>query len=184
MAPVIETARLRLRQWTDDDVEPWAEMNADPRVMEFFPAAVPHERSREVARLMREDLDLNGYGWFVMERKDAPGFAGVLAVDDIRHEMPFRPLREIGWRLPVDSWGRGYATEAASALLGFAFERLRWPEIIAMTAVINVRSQRLFRPPARPGRASPQADRALSQIRAVGRAPLGELGILGNLRMT
>lgn len=144
MAHTIETARLRLRQWTGDDVEAWAEMNADPRVMEFFPEVTPRERSREQAAKMRADLDLNGYGWFVMERNDAAGFAGVIALDDIRHEMPFRPLREIGWRLPVASWGRGYATEAARALLDFGFETLRWAEIVAMTAVVNVRSRRVM----------------------------------------
>src|SRR5690242_18062125 len=125
---MIETARLRLRQWTDADIEPWVEMNIDPRVMEFFAAPTPPERSRELVKLFREDIDRNGYGWFVMERKDEPGFAGVIAVDDIRYELPFRPLREIGWRLPVHLWEKGYATEAARAALDFAFNELRWPE--------------------------------------------------------
>lgn len=144
MAPKLETARLILRQWTGDDVEAWGDMNADPRVMEFFPSTTPRERSYEQAASMRAGLENNGYGWFVMERKDEPGFAGVMALDDIRYELPFLPLREIGWRLPVKSWGRGYATEAANALLKFAFEELRWPEVIAMTAAINLRSRRVM----------------------------------------
>src|SRR5581483_2698094 len=121
MTVIIETDRLILRQWTDDDVEAWAAMNADPRVMEFFPGTTPPEKSREQAAFMRAELEKNGYGWFVMERKALPGFAGIMALDDIRYEMPFRPLREIGWRLPVESWGHGYATEAGNALLRFAF---------------------------------------------------------------
>ena len=144
MDVVIETERLRLRGWGDEDVAAWAEMNADPRVMEFFVEPTPRERSYEQARSMRADLDANGYGWFVLERKDEPGFAGVIAVDDIRYEMPFRPLREIGWRLPVRAWGNGYATEAAAAAMRFAFETLKWPEIIAMTARINARSRRVM----------------------------------------
>ncbi len=140
----IETARLRLRQWLPSDVEAWADMNEDPRVMEFFPAPARREHSREAAARMREDLERNGYGWFVMERKDAPGFAGVLALDDIRYDLPFRPLREIGWRLPVAAWHRGYATEGAGALLRYAFDELRWPEVVAMTAAINVRSRRVM----------------------------------------
>jgi RimJ/RimL family protein N-acetyltransferase len=144
MAPRIETPRLVLRQWNDDDVERWADMNADPRVMEFFPSTMDRERSQQQAALMHDDLEKNGYGWFVIERKDRPGFAGVLALDDIRYEMPFEPLREIGWRLPVESWGNGYATEGARALLRFAFEELQWPEVIAMTAVINMRSRRVM----------------------------------------
>ncbi len=144
MPPEIETARLRLRQWNGDDVERWADMNADPRVMKFFVEIAPRERSREQAARMRADLQRNGYGWFVMERKDVPGFAGILALDDIRYELPFRPLREIGWRLPVESWGHGYATEGARALLQFAFERLRWPRVVAMTAAVNAPSRRVM----------------------------------------
>jgi RimJ/RimL family protein N-acetyltransferase len=144
MTTRIETQRLVLRQWNDADVEAWADMNADARVMEFFPDVMARERSYESAATLREALEKNGYGWFVLERKDRPGFAGIMAVDDIRHDLPFRPLREIGWRLPVESWGHGYATEAANGLLTFARETLRWPEVVAMTASINMRSRRVM----------------------------------------
>ncbi len=119
-------------------------MNADARVMEFFVSTTPLVRSRELAAVLREDIEQNGYGWFVMERKDAPGFAGVAVIDDIRFDVPFEPRLEIGWRLPVESWGHGYATEAASALLDYAFDELRWPEIVAMTTVKNSRSRRVM----------------------------------------
>jgi len=119
-------------------------MNADPRVMQFFVSTTPPERSRELAAILRKDLEQNGYGWFVMERKDKPGFAGVAVIDDIRFDVPFEPRREIGWRLPVESWGHGYATEAARALLDYAFKELHWPEIVAMTTVKNVRSRRVM----------------------------------------
>lgn len=119
-------------------------MNADPRVMEFFVSTTPREISHEQVARMREELERNGYGWFVMERKDAPGFAGVLALTDVRYEVPFRPRQEIGWRLPVASWGQGYATEAAQALLRYGFEVLAWPEVVAFTAAINERSRRVM----------------------------------------
>ena len=109
---MISTPRLRLRNWTDADVDAWADMNADPRVMEFFVEPTPRERSRELAALMRTDLQRNGYGWFVLERNEAPGFAGVIAIDDIRWDTPFEPRREIGWRLPVSSWGQGLQPRA------------------------------------------------------------------------
>jgi RimJ/RimL family protein N-acetyltransferase len=144
MQPTIETERLILRQWTDPDVEAWADMNADRRVMEFFPGVLARERSREQAAVLRARLEENGYGWFVIERKDRPGFAGVVALDDIRYDMPFRPLREVGWRLPVESWGHGFATEAARELLRLAFDDLKWPDVIAMTARINLRSRRVM----------------------------------------
>jgi RimJ/RimL family protein N-acetyltransferase len=141
---VIETTRLRLREWNDDDVEAWARMNADSRVMEYFVSTVPLERSREQAALLRQDLQRNGYGWFVLERKDREGFAGVMALDDVRYDVPFEPRFEIGWRLPVESWGHGYATEAAAALLDFAFVSLGRPAVISMTAAVNTRSRRVM----------------------------------------
>jgi RimJ/RimL family protein N-acetyltransferase len=144
MTTTIETQRLVLRQWNDADVEAWADMNADARVMEFFPGVMARERSYEQAAILRAALDKNGYGWFVMERREQPGFAGIMAVDDIRHDLPFRPLREIGWRLPVESWGHGYATEAANGLLKFARDELHWSEVVAMTAAINMRSRRVM----------------------------------------
>ena len=141
---VIETPRLRLRTWTDADIELWADMNADPRVMEFFVEPTPRERSREQAERMRADLQRNGYGWWIVERLDSPGFAGVVVADDIRWDTPFQPRREIGWRLPVLMWGQGFATEAASALMRYVFDELKWPEIVAMTSRLNVRSMRVM----------------------------------------
>jgi [ribosomal protein S5]-alanine N-acetyltransferase len=128
VTPMIETERLILRGWTDADVEAWADMNADPRVMEFFPSTMSSEQSYESAARVRRELEERGYGWFVMEVKERPQFSGVLAICEVRWETPFRPRQEIGWRLPVHAWGRGYATEGAKALLDFGRDRLRWDE--------------------------------------------------------
>jgi len=141
---VIETDRLVLRGWTDADVRGWAEMNADPRVMEFFPSTIPPEQSYESAARMRRELDERGYGWFVVERKERSGFFGVLALCEVRWETPFQPNREIGWRLPVHAWGHGYATEGARALLGFARDEMGWDEVVSFTARSNERSQRVM----------------------------------------
>lgn len=141
---MVETARLRLREWTDADIEPWAQMNADARVMEFFPSPIEPEASRAKVAIIQSELRSRGYGWFVMERKNEPGFAGVLVVDDVRYDVPYQPRREIGWRLPVACWGHGYASEGAAALLEYAFGTLGWPHIVAMTALVNVRSQRVM----------------------------------------
>ena len=144
MMAAIETERLILRGWNDADVEAWADMNADPQVMEFFPSTITRERSYESAKLMRADLETAGYGWFVLELKERPGFSGVLVVDEVRWSAPFQPKREIGWRLPVHAWGHGYATEGARALLGFARDTLHWDEVVAFTSKLNLPSQRVM----------------------------------------
>lgn len=140
----METERLILRGWRDEDVPAWADMNEDARVMRYFSSTTPRARSYEQAELMGADLEKNGYGWFVLEVKGEPGFSGIMAADDIRYDMPFKPLREIGWRLPFHRWNQGYATEAARALDEYAFETLRWPHIIAMTVAPNAPSRNVM----------------------------------------
>ncbi len=140
----IETPRMLLRGWRDEDVDAWAEMNEDPRVMEFFPSTTDRERSVSNAATMRAELERDGYGWFVAEVKGEIPFAGVIALQAVPYEAHFTPAREIGWRFIVDAWGRGYATEAAAAARDYAFENLKWEEIVAMTAEINVPSRRVM----------------------------------------
>jgi len=142
--PIIETPRLILRGWTNGDVEAWAQMNADPRVMEFFPSTLERERSIASATAMRAELERDGYGWFVAEIKGGLPFAGTIALQPVPFAAPFTPANEIGWRFAVDAWGHGYATEAASAALSFAFHYLKWTEVVAMTAEINARSRRVM----------------------------------------
>lgn len=142
--PVIETPRLRLRNWRDDDLVPWFEMSADPRVMEFFTEVYDRERSDSTAAYVRQRNEANPYGWWVVEEQDGEAFAGVMQLTDVPFEAHFTPAREIGWRLPEKFWGRGYATEAARAILEYAFERLGVGEVVALTTVKNVRSRRVM----------------------------------------
>ncbi len=143
-APTIETERLVLRPWRDDDVAPWAAMSADPRVMEFFPATLTQSEAEETAMRVRERLERDGIGWWALEVKGGAPFAGVIALQNVPFEAPFTPATEVGWRLAVDQWGKGYATEGAAAALRFAFETLALPEVVAMTAAVNARSRRVM----------------------------------------
>ncbi len=142
--PVIESERVRLRQWRDDDVSPWVVMSADPRVMEFFPSTYAATESEAMAARMRELLERDGFGWWVMEIKGGASFAGVICLQMVPFEAPFTPAMEVGWRLSHDHWGRGYATEGARAALRFAFDALGAPEVVAMTATTNLRSKRVM----------------------------------------
>jgi 3-dehydroquinate dehydratase/shikimate dehydrogenase len=142
--PTIETPRLLLRDWRNADVEPWVEMNRDPRVTEFFPRSYTREHSQSMASAIRRDLDLLGYGWWVVQVRDGPSFAGVICLQEVPFQAHFTPAHEIGWRFTFETWGNGYATEGAKAALDFGFRELHWDRIVAITSKMNLRSQRVM----------------------------------------
>jgi RimJ/RimL family protein N-acetyltransferase len=140
----IETPRLLLRHWRDSDIEPWVTMNLDRRVTEFFTSEYTRPIVESAAVLRRRELDERGYGWWVVEVRGGTPFAGVVALGEVPFEAHFTPAREVGWRLAPEHWGKGYATEGARGALEHAFAVLGWDEVVAMTAVQNVRSQRVM----------------------------------------
>ncbi|MBS1213448.1 MAG: family N-acetyltransferase, partial [Proteobacteria bacterium] len=109
----LETGRLKLRQWQSADLEPFARMNADARVMEYFPAILSRNESNELAERMRSLIAERGWGFWVAERKLSGEFIGVVGLHIPAANLPFSPCVEIGWRLAFPFWGHGYATEAA-----------------------------------------------------------------------
>lgn len=139
--PRIGTGRLILRGFSDADREAFAAMNADPVVMEHF--VQPMTREASDASVDRIDAHWREHGWglWALERKDTGEFIGYTGLWPVRFEAAFEPKVEVGWRLAAAHWGHGFATEAARAAVGFAFETLGWREIVSFTAVGNVRSQ-------------------------------------------
>lgn len=138
---MIRTARLILRPWRDDDVEPFAALNADPIVMEHFPAPLDRVGTIASVEWIRAHFDRHGYGLWAVE---APGVAPFIGFTGLARPT-FRPDDvEIGWRLAREHWGAGYATEAARAALAHGFETLGLDEVISMTVPANTRSQRVM----------------------------------------
>ena len=132
---------MLLRPWRPEDREPFARLNADPEVMEFFPAPLTREQSDAFADRIEEQHARHAVGVWALEELGSGefiGFAGLLHQD---FDAPFTPAFEIGYRLARHAWGRGLATEAAGAAVDDAFDRLALPEIVSMTAVGNVRSR-------------------------------------------
>jgi RimJ/RimL family protein N-acetyltransferase len=139
----IETPRLRLRPWIDDDFEPLAAMCADPRVMEFSPSIFSREEAEAMWRRIHEHFARYGFGPWAMEVEGK--FAGSLGLDWItRFETNFTPCVEIGYRLRTEFWGRGLATEGARAALQYGFGSLELQEIVAFTIPANARSRRVM----------------------------------------
>ena len=137
----IETERLYLRQWQASDFAPFAEMNANPEVMEYFPKLLTTSMSNTIAKKCQSLIDDNGWGFWAVSLKETDAFIGMVGLNNANADMPFSPAVEIAWRLDNDYWGLGYATEAARASLNFAFVELGIEEVVSFTAVINKRSQ-------------------------------------------
>ncbi len=147
MTTELRTDRLLLRGWLQRDREPYAALNGDPEVMEYFPSTLTASQSDEMVDRMQAALDERGYGLWATERLDTGeliGFVGLAApswyVDGLT------PCIEIGWRLAHQHWGHGFAPEAASAVLDFAFEQVDLPrdEVVSFTTVTNHRSRRVM----------------------------------------
>lgn len=143
MAELIErnTERLRLRQWCTVDREPFAALNADPKVMEFFPAPLDRATSDSMADRCQSLIAERGWGFWAVETWETREFIGFVGLHISAPELPFSPCVEVGWRLAFQHWGKGFASEAAREALRVGFEFLGLREIVSFTAVRNLRSR-------------------------------------------
>jgi RimJ/RimL family protein N-acetyltransferase len=142
--PRVTTERLLLREWQERDLVPFADMNADPLVMEHFPRALTREESDALVGRIRASWATNGYGLWAVATHADDKFLGFIGLSLHTFEAPFTPAVEIGWRFARGAWGHGYATEAATAALRYGFETIGLPEILSWTAVANEPSRRLM----------------------------------------
>ncbi|MCB9477562.1 MAG: GNAT family N-acetyltransferase [Deltaproteobacteria bacterium] len=140
----IRTDRLLLRQWRDEDLDAFAAMNADERVMRHFVAPLTREQSLESLERLRRHFADHGYGLWVLEIPGEAPFIGCVGLLQPNFKAHFTPCVEIGWRLAADYWGQGYAREAATAVRDLALGELHLPEIVSMTTPANERSVHLM----------------------------------------
>ena len=138
---MLRTARLVLREWRDDDLAPFAALNADPAVMEHFPASLTRAESDALAARIRAHLAERGFGLWAVELPGVAPFAGYVGLAVPTFEAHFTPCVEVGWRLAREHWGRGYATEGARAALAEGFGRHGLEEIVSITVPANRRSR-------------------------------------------
>ncbi|QDT88557.1 GNAT family N-acetyltransferase [Gimesia algae] len=140
----LETSRLILRQWRKEDVAPFAEMNADRKVMQYFPETLSYEESAQLVERYQQHFDEYGFGLWAVEIKDQSTFAGFIGLAVPQFTAYFTPCVEIGWRLAAPHWNQGYATEGAQAALDFGFNNCNLKEIVSFTVPANVASRRVM----------------------------------------
>jgi len=134
--------QVTLRQWRNSDLEPYAEMNADPGVMRYFPSLLSREQSEASLARQRAFIEQRGWGLWVLDVEGQ--FAGFVGLAIPSFEAPFMPCVEVGWRLRREYWGKGLAYRGALQALDYGFNTLKLPEIVSFTATANVPSRRLM----------------------------------------
>lgn len=140
----IETPRLLLRDWKEEDLKPFSEINQDSSVMEFFLKKLTDMESLDFYNRIRNEFAQCGYGLYAVERKEDCAFLGYTGFHNIAFDVDFAPGVEIGWRLKQDCWNRGYATEAAEACLKYAAGHLPFATVYSFTSLPNKRSERVM----------------------------------------
>jgi len=134
--------RVILRRWDNADLPAFGAMNADDRVMEFFPKKLSRKESREVFAVLKDEIEDRGWGlWAVEINGELAGYTGLARPS---FEAHFTPCTEIGWRFRPQFWGHAYATEAARLALLFAFSTLHLEEVVSFTARVNLRSVKVM----------------------------------------
>jgi RimJ/RimL family protein N-acetyltransferase len=141
---ILESERLKLREWIEADREPFGRMNRDTAVMEFFPATLSREESDALVDRAIAHFAQHGFGPWAAELCTSGEFVGYVGLFIPRFEAAFTPCVEIGWRLAPQYWGRGLATEGARAAVRYAFEVLELPKLVSFTVPANVRSTRVM----------------------------------------
>lgn len=132
-----------MRSWHPDDLPLFADMNKDERVMRYFPALLSDAETELFYERIQNEFSQKGWGLYAVELKATGRFIGYVGLHEIGFEADFAPGVEIGWRLAADYHNKGYATEAAIAVLNMVHE-LGIERVYSFTAKVNLPSERVM----------------------------------------
>ena len=141
---IVSTERIIIRNWQPLDSLPFAVMNADKQVMEFFPSPLTTIETEAMIARINKHLEQHHFGLWAAELKETGEFIGFIGLSIPNLSASFMPCIEIGWRLAQPYWGRGLATEGAKAVLAYGFNQLKLEEIVSFTTINNVRSRQVM----------------------------------------
>lgn len=137
--------RLGFRNWVDEDAIQMAAINADPKVMEFFPSVYDYNHTAAFVGRLQKSFNERGYCYFAVEELTNQKFIGFIGIAYQDWESPYTPNVDIGWRLSQNSWGKGFATEGAKRVLAYAFEDLNLKYIISVCSEANIKSENVMK---------------------------------------
>ena len=140
----LQTSRLILRNWKQNDIEPFAILNSDPRVCEFLPNVLSQEETLSSVLKIQSHFKKHAFGLFAVELISTKTFIGFVGLKYFSFDSHFTPSVELAWRISWENWGQGLATEAAQKVTQYGFETLGLPEILAITAKNNQRSRKVM----------------------------------------
>jgi len=136
----MRTERLVLRHWRKPDRQPFARLNADARVMEFLPGILSEQESNSLVDQIEAHFQQHGFGLYAAELRSDSRFIDFIGLSVPTFSAAFTPCVEIGWRLAVEYWGQGLATEGAREIVRYGFEELNLKELVSFTVPANAQS--------------------------------------------
>ncbi len=142
---IFTSERLGFRLWQDADLSAMAALNADDRVMAFFPQKISRTDTQAFMERMQRQYEQKNFCYFAVDRLDTSAFIGFIGLSQQDFEADFTPCVDIGWRLAGQHWGQGFATEGAGRCLVYAFQKLNLKEVYAFCPQANTPSIHVMR---------------------------------------
>ncbi len=142
---IFTSARLGFRNWSINDLDDFAEINANPQVMEHFPSTLTKEETTSFIHRLQAHFNQHQYNYFAVEILETKELIGFIGLAYQIYETTFNPCTDIGWRLKPSAWGNGYATEGAKRCLDYAFNDLNLNRIVAVCTLQNTPSENVMK---------------------------------------
>ncbi|WP_121665299.1 GNAT family N-acetyltransferase [Mesonia aquimarina] len=141
---IFKSERLGFRNWTENDLDEFAKINADLDVMKHFPRPLSKTETAEFIDRLKIHYNKYGYNYFATEILKTGELIGFIGLAYQNYKTDFTPATDIGWRLKRSAWGNGFATEGAKKCLEFAFNHLNLKNIISTCSKQNKQSENVM----------------------------------------
>lgn len=141
---LLQTERLGLRPWRDEDLNELIQLNADPQVMQHFPSTLSEKESAAMLIRLKDHYKNYNYTYFATEILASGELIGFIGLAYKDYEAPFTPATDLGWRLKASAWGKGYASEGAKKCIEYAFNNLNIKRLVSTCPIVNSVSEKVM----------------------------------------